>query len=593
MSKKIYIIGQSIEKTIVSLDKNSLLRDEQARFWLDSCLDNRAESVKSVISRSFELDLLIKMLDYLGIKSFCNQNNRASKQVILSYNHRQKILTENKHHDYLWQSPNFVPDYILLLSSANLSEYKLAELKDFLMQNQQVKLIVEEDLLLRQSKLGRELTKMATFSFIDGPELSVKDSLLRLQGSSRLRAVLAEDNLYLADKNQIYNFNKVEPVRLKNLVWLAIIISALDYQMNLKLLMSLIDKIATQVVQLKVPVVDDLVKQIDPNNQYISLLDGQVPIKQVMLERKQFLSDKIIFDLSQTKSIIASRFDQPEVAELVMINNLLRTQGINKSLSAIILSEQQFRLFNQSNKQLINNLISNNLIFGVRFDLEKQLLNGFASETITEGLDNINQRLEAASDIGAKFSNWQVEFVISSICPTDAIVLNNVHNLARFANISQSLGLLPVIKLKFVTKLKPEFDLKQALKKQALVIRSVITELKLLQVDLDNLILQFNLLENQGLLLNLRRLDEQLVNLAQIKDFTDNQVTTIIDSDNLDWERLTDFYQKIKHNPLVDNLGLSNRLIEQVLPSWQGSAKQTEQAKLRIKFSQVLAELKK
>ncbi len=590
MKKNIFIIGQSIKKTTVNLDQKTLIEDEKNRQWLDLCLDNQAIKVNAIKTNFFDLELFKKILRGLDYNVFNYGQNQVTKQIELVGQDQTKILQLTSQNDYLWQNPEFIVDQIVLLCSANLSETALANLNLFLDQNSKTKLIVENNSLLKSTPEGKKVLDRADLIFVDAKDYS-PDKCLFVANShqkKQLMAIVQENNLYLSQK-AVYGFSKARDYRLKTLVWLAILTRVIDYDLEIDQKLALVDQIGQSIYDLVLPNVDHLVKNLAKNNLNINLIGGQLDNHQIMANLKRFVISKSTLDLSQTKKVVTDKFKKPAVVELIAINNLLRTHDLIKQVSTVVLNEQQYRLFNQSNQQLINNLIDKNLLFAIRLDQEAQTLKGFGNEPISEGFEQIEDRLLKLKKNNIKLVNWQADFVLGQFKPSNPIVIANVHNIARFVNLAQAADMIPIVKLNFVTKLNQDFDHKQALAKQSKVLKSLMTELKLMKVNLKQLIIETNLLANKGLYFNLKQFDMAWGNLTEI--FDSNKVSLIVNSDNIMPNQLTKFRQLID-NKKNTNISLANQVIDQSVACWQLPEDRSEQAKLRIKFSQILDQIK-
>jgi fructose-bisphosphate aldolase class I len=74
------------------------------------------------------------------------------------------------------------------------------------------------------------------------------------------------------------------------------------------------------------------------------------------------------------------------------------------------------------------------------------MLPGTDGETTTQGLDNLGARCEAYYKQGARFAKWRAVLKISEgKGPSTQAILENAHGLARYAQIAQSAGLVPIV----------------------------------------------------------------------------------------------------------------------------------------------------
>jgi fructose-bisphosphate aldolase class I len=74
-------------------------------------------------------------------------------------------------------------------------------------------------------------------------------------------------------------------------------------------------------------------------------------------------------------------------------------------------------------------------------------LPGTNGDTVMQGLDSLADRAKAYFQAGARFAKWRSPLVIDVAkgCPTDLAIKANMHDLARYALICQSEGLMPIV----------------------------------------------------------------------------------------------------------------------------------------------------
>lgn len=74
-------------------------------------------------------------------------------------------------------------------------------------------------------------------------------------------------------------------------------------------------------------------------------------------------------------------------------------------------------------------------------------LPGTNGDTVMQGLDSLAARAKEYYQAGARFAKWRSPLVIDVArgCPTDLAIKANMHDLARYALICQSEGLMPIV----------------------------------------------------------------------------------------------------------------------------------------------------
>ncbi|EJU01754.1 aldolase [Dacryopinax primogenitus] len=100
--------------------------------------------------------------------------------------------------------------------------------------------------------------------------------------------------------------------------------------------------------------------------------------------------------------------------------------------------------------QLAPVLIQRGIIPGVRADTDGYPLPGSphgSGEVGTQGLDDLYDRCVAWREAGARFTKWRAPFLVNEAgtLPSPAAIEAQAGALARFASISQSAGLVPIV----------------------------------------------------------------------------------------------------------------------------------------------------
>ena len=97
--------------------------------------------------------------------------------------------------------------------------------------------------------------------------------------------------------------------------------------------------------------------------------------------------------------------------------------------------------------QFVDILKSQGIVPGIKVDTGLSVLPNTDGETSTQGLDNLGARCEAYYKQGARFAKWRAVLKISEggTGPSTQAILENAHGLARYAQIAQQSGLVPIV----------------------------------------------------------------------------------------------------------------------------------------------------
>lgn len=87
------------------------------------------------------------------------------------------------------------------------------------------------------------------------------------------------------------------------------------------------------------------------------------------------------------------------------------------------------------------------IVPGIKPHLKIYTLPGTNGDTVMQGLDSLNVRCAEYYKGGARFAKWRSPLVIDTEkgCPTDLAIKANMQDLARYALICQSEGLMPIV----------------------------------------------------------------------------------------------------------------------------------------------------
>ena len=124
---------------------------------------------------------------------------------------------------------------------------------------------------------------------------------------------------------------------------------------------------------------------------------------------------------------------------------LFSTNGIEDYISGIILYEETLFQKSQNGNLLIDLLKNKKIIPGIKVDKSTNDMTGFKDEKITEGLDGLYERIANYQSQGAEFTKWRAVITIGNSIPTNECIELNAIYLARYALISQEVGLVPIV----------------------------------------------------------------------------------------------------------------------------------------------------
>ena len=124
---------------------------------------------------------------------------------------------------------------------------------------------------------------------------------------------------------------------------------------------------------------------------------------------------------------------------------LFKSKGMKDNIGGVILFDETIR---QSAKDgtLLRDLIKNQgALPGIKVDKGLQPLEDCPGETVTVGLDGLDERLKEYSSMGAKFTKWRAVINIGDGLPSDKCIDANMEALADYAKCVQDNGMVPIV----------------------------------------------------------------------------------------------------------------------------------------------------
>lgn len=126
---------------------------------------------------------------------------------------------------------------------------------------------------------------------------------------------------------------------------------------------------------------------------------------------------------------------------------LFEAPGCEKYLCAAILDPETLYQRSDGGKLFPEVLQEKGIVPGIKPHLKVYTLPGTNGDTVMQGLDSLAARCKEYYAAGARFAKWRSPLVIDieKGCPTDLAIKANMHDLARYALICQSEGLMPIV----------------------------------------------------------------------------------------------------------------------------------------------------
>ena len=189
------------------------------------------------------------------------------------------------------------------------------------------------------------------------------------------------------------------------------------------------------------------------------------------------------FDSINTESTEKIRRDYREM--------LFQAEGMKNNIGGVILFEETLKQNAADGTSLVNVISSQGALPGIKVDKGLTLMNEDSEETVTNGLDDLNQRCQEFHEIGAKFTKWRAVITIGDNIPTDACINENMLRLADYAKIVQSNNMVPIVEPEVLMDGSHSID--DCYNVTSRVLKSLFQHLKDKNVDIKGTILKPNM----------------------------------------------------------------------------------------------------
>ena len=114
------------------------------------------------------------------------------------------------------------------------------------------------------------------------------------------------------------------------------------------------------------------------------------------------------------------------------------------NIGGVILFDETIRQNAKDGTPLINIIEDQGALPGIKVDKGLQLI-GDSEETVTVGLEGLDERLKEYAAMGAKFTKWRAVIKIGNGMPSQECIDANMKALADYAKLVQDNGMVPMV----------------------------------------------------------------------------------------------------------------------------------------------------
>ena len=123
---------------------------------------------------------------------------------------------------------------------------------------------------------------------------------------------------------------------------------------------------------------------------------------------------------------------------------LFRSEGMKGNIGGVILFDETIRQKASDGTALVDIITTQGSLPGIKVDKGLQPM-GTKEETLTQGLEGLDERLKEYFELGAKFTKWRAVINIGEDVPSSEAITANMEALADYAKIVQNNNMVPMV----------------------------------------------------------------------------------------------------------------------------------------------------
>ena len=123
---------------------------------------------------------------------------------------------------------------------------------------------------------------------------------------------------------------------------------------------------------------------------------------------------------------------------------LFRADGMKGNIGGVILFDETIRQDSADGRSLVDIITSQGALPGIKVDKGLAPI-GDSKESLTQGLEGLDERLKEYYELGAKFTKWRAVINIGDEMPSSEAIEANMEALADYAKIVQNNNMVPMV----------------------------------------------------------------------------------------------------------------------------------------------------
>jgi len=177
---------------------------------------------------------------------------------------------------------------------------------------------------------------------------------------------------------------------------------------------------------------------------------------------------------------------------LLFRETLFSSTSMKKCIGGVILYDETIKQISSAKKKIPELISETGAIPGIKVDTGAKVLSNSPDEKITEGLDQLRERLKEYYKLGARFTKWRAVYIISEKYPSKIAIYSNAHALSRYAALVQESGMVPIVEPEIL--MDGNHNAEECFKKTSEVLKKCFEELIFNKVQLNGIILKPNMI---------------------------------------------------------------------------------------------------
>ena len=215
------------------------------------------------------------------------------------------------------------------------------------------------------------------------------------------------------------------------------------------------------------------------------------------IAKKMCANGKGILAADESTGTIAKRFksinvENLEKNRLVFRQTLFNSSGMKDYIGGVILFDETIKQKTTLGPTIPELISKQGAIPGIKVDKGAKPLAGSNEETVTEGLDDLRERLKEYYSLGARFTKWRAVYRISDKYPSSQSIKSNAHALARYAALVQEANMVPIIEPEVL--MDGQHDIEKCYHVTTNVLNECYNELETHKIDLKGTVLKPNMI---------------------------------------------------------------------------------------------------